>query len=182
MRVRTQSLLILLCAIAAGLVAHPAISRVGADEKSAASKDAAIERARREVRLVDDIYKTTVVLVTEHYVNEETDLAAGSAAKALFDAIGKKGWHKVRLVDATGQPYSDENLPKAGFEQRAVKALLSGKSEYDEVVTENGKRVLHAATPVPVVLEKCIMCHENYREVEKGKAIGILSYQVPVQE
>jgi hypothetical protein len=182
MPVRTQKLLFLLCAVVAGLAAHAAVSQVGADEKLATSKDAAIERTRREVRLVDDIYKTTVVLVTEHYVNEETDLAAGSAAKALFDAVGKKGWHKVRLVDATGQPYNDENLPKEGFEKRAVKALLSGKSEYDEVVTENGKRVLHAATPIPVVLEKCIMCHENYREVEKGKAIGILSYQVPVQE
>ena len=39
-----------------------------------------------------------------------------------------------------------------------------------------------AATPIPVVMEKCIMCHENYREVEKGKAIGAISYKVPVQE
>jgi hypothetical protein len=31
-------------------------------------------------------------------------------------------------------------------------------------------------------MEKCIMCHENYRTVEKGKAIGAISYKVPVQE
>jgi len=160
---------------AAGLLALG--TSTSADEQA---KDPATERARREVRMLDDIYKTTVVLVTEHYVKSETDLSAGSAAKALFDAIGKKGWHQVRLIDATGQPYSEQNVPKEGFEKKAVTELLAGKSTYDEVVTEGGKKYLLAATPIPVVMEKCIMCHENYRTVEKGKAIGALSYRVPI--
>ncbi len=146
-----------------------------------AAKDLAVERARREVRMLDDIYKTSIVLITEHYVKEDTDLAAGSAFKALFDAVGKKGWHTVRLVDATGQPYNDLNLPTEGFEKKAIAELLAGKPSYDQVVTENGKRYLLAATAIPVVMEKCIMCHENYREVEKGKAIGAISCKVPVQ-
>jgi hypothetical protein len=143
-------------------------------------KDAAVERARREVRMLDDIYKTAIVLVTEHYVKTDADLPAGSAFKALFDAVGKKGWHQVRLVDATGHPYSDLNLPKDGFEKKAIKELLAGKASVDEVITEDGKKYLLAATAIPVVMEKCIMCHENYRGVEKGKAIGALSYKVPV--
>ena len=57
-----------------------------------AAKDGAVERARREVRMLDDIYKTAIVLVTEHYVKTDTDLAAGSAFKALFDAVGEKGF------------------------------------------------------------------------------------------
>jgi len=161
------------------------IPRTGAAQNSAAKpavKDLAVERARREVRMLDDIYKSAIVLVTEHYVKTDTDLAAGSAFKALFDAVGKKGWHKARLVDATGQPYNDLNLPTEGFEKKAVAELLAGKPSYDEVVTEDGKRYLLAATAIPVVMEKCIMCHENYREVEKGKAIGAISYKVPVQE
>ncbi len=147
-----------------------------------AAKDVAVERARREVRMLDDIYKTAIVLVTEHYVKTDTDLAAGSAFKALFDAVGEKGWHKARLVDATGQPYNDLNLPKEGFEKKAIAEILAGKPSYDQVVTEDGKRYLLAATAIPVVMEKCIMCHENYRTVEKGKAIGAISYKVPVQE
>ncbi len=155
-----------------------------AEEKKvdAAIKDAAVERARREVRMLDDIYKTSIVLITEHYVKNDTDLPAGSAFKALFAAVKEKGWHEVRLVDATGQPYSDLNLPKQGFEKRAIKELLSGKASVDEVVTEDGKKYLLAATAIPVVMDKCIMCHENYRGVEKGKAIGALSYKVPVLE
>lgn len=161
------------------------ISGRGTAEDSAgkpSTKDAAVERARREVRMLDDIYKTAIVLVTEHYVKSDTDLAAGSAFKALFEAVGKKGWHEARLVDATGQPYSDLNLPKDGFEKKAVAQLLAGKASFDEVVTEGGKRYLLAATAIPVVMEKCIMCHENYRDVKKGQAIGAVSYKVPVQE
>ena len=143
-------------------------------------KDPAVERARREVRMLDDIYKTAIVLVTEHYVHDDTDLAAGSAFKALFEAVGKKGWHEVRLVDATGKPYSDQNLPKDGFEKKAIKELLAGKAAIDEVVVEGDKKFLLAATAIPVVMEKCTMCHENYKNVAKGKAIGALSYKVPI--
>lgn len=146
------------------------------------TREAAIERTRREIRMLDDIYKTAVVLVTEHYVKDDTSLAAGSAFKALFEAIGKKGWHEVRLVDATGQPYSDLNSPKEGFEAKAIKALLAGKPSYEEVTTEGDKTYLLTATAIPVVMDKCIMCHENYRSVPKGQAIGALSYKVPLVE
>lgn len=153
-----------------------------AEEKSEKPADAALERARREVRMLDDIYKTSVVLITTHYVDDKTSLPAGSAFRALFKAVKEKGWHEVRLLDATGQPYNDENLPKDGFEKRAIKQLLDGKASYDEVVTEGDKRFLLAATAIPVVMDKCIICHENYRDVEKGRAIGALGYKVPVLE
>ncbi len=153
-----------------------------AEEGKKNPQDLAVERSRREVRMLDDIYKTAVVLVTEHYVKTDSDLAAGSAFKVLFESIAKKGWHEARLVDATGHPYSDLNLPKEGFEKKAIAELLAGKPSYDQVITEDGKRYLLAATAIPVVMEKCIMCHENYRNVEKGKAIGAISYKVPVQE
>jgi hypothetical protein len=173
---------VLMCAVLVAGVSLLASGRSAAEEKKdkAAPGDAAVERARREDRMLDDIYKTSIVLITEHYVKDDNDLPAGSAFKALFAAVKEKGWHEVRLVDATGQPYSDLNLPKQGFEKRAIKELLTGKTSVDEVVTEDGKKYLMAATAIPVVMEKCIMCHENYRGVEKGKAIGALSYKVPV--
>ena len=174
--------LILTAAIVAGSFAAPKTGTANEAIAIEGTKDPAVERARREVRMLDDIYKTAIVLVTEHYVHDDTDLSAGSAFKALFEAVGRKGWHEVRLVDATGKPYSDQNLPKAGFEKDAIKQLLEGKSAVDKVVVEGDKKFLLAATAIPVVMEKCIMCHENYRNVEKGKAIGAISYKVPIQE
>jgi hypothetical protein len=152
----------------------------GADEGKKEKPDAAVERARREVRMLDDIYKTSIVLITTHYVHTDDDLPAGSAFKALFSAVKEKGWHEVRLLDATGEPYNDENVPRKGFETTALKQIRNGKPGYDEVVTEGDKRYLLAATAIPVVMDRCIMCHENYRDVPKGQAIGALGYKVPV--
>ncbi|RMD82324.1 MAG: DUF3365 domain-containing protein [Candidatus Dadabacteria bacterium] len=147
-----------------------------------ADKDPALERTRKTVRMLDDIYKTAVVLITEHYVNDEDDLPAGSAAIALFDAIKKKGWHEVRLLDATGEPYDDDNVAKDRFEKEAVKQLKAGKSWYEQVTkTDNGQRVLRVATPIPVVLKKCTMCHPHYADAKPGEAIGLLSYKIPIE-
>lgn len=144
-------------------------------------EDAALERTRDTVKMLDDIYKTTVVLITTHYVNDEDDLPAGTAAIALFDAISKKGWHEVRLIDASGEPINDSNTAQDDFDQEAIKKLKAGQMWHEQVVEKEGKQYLRAATPVPVVMEKCIMCHENYRDVKKNEPIGALTYTVPIR-
>ena len=91
-------------------------------------QDAGVERARRTVKMLDDIYKTAIVLITDKYVHDENDFPAGSAAVAWFDAISKKGWHEVRLLDATGQPHDDKNTARDTFDREAIKQLKAGKS------------------------------------------------------
>ena len=167
--------------IAIGIVMSLAIPGFAQDNKKKKKKDKALERTRNTVKMLDDVYKTAVVLITDKYVNEEDDFPAGSAAIALFSAIEKKGWHKVRLIDATGKPYDEKNVAKDEFEKEAVKQLKGGKAYYEEVVEVDGKRSLRAATPIPVVLKKCALCHPHYNDAKKGEPIGILSYTVPVQ-
>ncbi|MCK5188510.1 MAG: DUF3365 domain-containing protein [Methylococcales bacterium] len=144
-------------------------------------EDIAIKRTREQIRMLDDLYKTAVVLITEHYVTDPSILSAASAAKALFAAMKKNGWHDVRLVgltDILNNP--SENAPRDAFEKQAKKRLLAGESSHEEVISKNGKRFLRMATPVPVVMKKCIMCHANF-EGNNGN-IGTLSYIVPVIE
>lgn len=150
---------------------------------SAAEKatDPATERTRKQVRMLDDLYKTAVVLITKHYVNTENDLPAGSAAKALFAAMKDKGWHEVRLVDGTGQPVEESNEPKDAFEKEAIKQLKGGKDYFDQVVETDGTKTLRAATAIPVVMEKCVMCHEHYRDAKPGEAIGALVYKLKIE-
>lgn len=143
--------------------------------------DEALERTRKQVQIIDGIYKGGIVLITENYVTEESDMPAGVAFKALFETAKKNGWHEVRLLDATGDPYNDENTPAAGFEQRAVGEIVKGKAYYDETVEEEGLRYLRAATAVPVVMAKCAMCHPHYEDAEPGAAIGVLSYKFPIE-
>lgn len=141
----------------------------------------AVERTRKTVQMLDDVYKTAVVLITDKYVNEEDDFPAGSAAIALFEAIEKKGWHGVRLLDVTGKPYEDKNVSKDEFEKKAVRELKDGKGYYEEIVEKDGKSYLRAMTPVPVVMQKCVLCHPHYADVPKGAAVGAISYTMPIE-
>jgi hypothetical protein len=121
------------------------------------------------------------VLITDKYVHDEDDFPAGSAAIAWFDAINKKGWHEVRLLDATGEPYDDKNVARDAFDRQAIKQLKAGKSFVDKVEAKEGKRFLRAATPVPVVMKTCVMCHPHYADAKKGEPIGLLSYTIPIE-
>jgi hypothetical protein len=152
---------------------------VTANEK--APDQAAVERARKTVRMLDDVYKTTVVLITDKYVNDKKDYPAGRAAIKLFGDISKKGWHEVRLIDITGEPYSATNVAKDDFDKQGIKELKAGKDFYDKVVHKEGKSYLRAITPVPVVMEKCVMCHDHYKNAKKDEAIGALTYTVPIE-
>ncbi len=150
-----------------------------AEDKTA--DKAAVERARKTVRMLDDIYKTTVVLITDKYVHGKKDFPAGRAAVNLFAAISQKGWHEVRLIDATGDPYNPKNVAKDDFDKQGLKDLKAGKDFYDQVIQKEGKPYLRAITPIPVVMDKCVMCHEHYKNAKKGEPIGALTYSVPIE-
>jgi hypothetical protein len=165
----------LLCA---GLVVA---NRGWAEGRQKADSDAAVERAREQIRMLDDIHKTAVVAITDKYVHKETDTAAATVAGALFGVMKQKGWYESRLIDASGAPYNDKNVAVDDFEKAAVQALIGGKDYYEQLITVNGKARLRAATPVPVVMKKCTMCHDNYNDVKQGAPIGVLTYNVPVK-
>jgi len=144
-----------------------------------ASLDAkAIERTRAQVQMLDDLYKNFVVSITATYVSAEENVPAAKVAMKVFDAMHKKGWHKARLIDATGQPVRRANLPKTPFEKAAVAEMKKGKTYYEEIGTENGQSVLRAATIVPVVMQQCVTCHQG-RKV--GDLMGAIVYEVPIK-
>jgi hypothetical protein len=173
-----------LAAAVGGLWPAPgSVAQEKAAQEKAAQKpaDPAVERARKQVQMLDDLYKTAIVLITEHYVEEDSDLAAGSAFQALFKAMKDKGYHEVRLLDATGEPYEAKNAPSDDFEKAAIAALKSGAKGHEQIVEKNGQRYLRVATPIPVVMKKCVLCHEQYAKAKPGEAIGALGYTIKVE-
>ncbi|HUY91690.1 MAG TPA: DUF3365 domain-containing protein [Pirellulales bacterium] len=181
----TASLLIVAASLVAGLwkaepVSAADKSPAGKKEKPAAAKpDAeAVERARREVKMLDDLYKTTIVFINDTYVEDANDVAAGEIARELFAAMRKKGWHDARLVDATGKPLNDENAPRDEFEKLANKKILGGETYYEEIQEDQGKLYLRAATVVPVVNQKCTICHPGHKV---GEVLGTVSYKIPLK-
>lgn len=144
---------------------------------STAAEDTAVERTRQQVEMLDTLYKTAIVLITDKYVTDPSKFSGASAAKALFDTMKENGYHEVRLVGLTDTLINPSvNKPKDAFEKQAKEKLLAGEATHEEVVTLEGKRYLRKATPVPVVLEKCAMCHANFKD--NDGVIGTLAYTV----
>ena len=143
--------------------------------------DEAVERTRKQTRMLDDLYKTAIVLITEHYVKGDEPAAAAVAGKLLWKEMKAKGHHEVRLLDATGEPNEASNVATDDFEKSALKEIIAGQSSVERVVEKSGKRFLRTATAVPVVMTKCVACHPHYAKVPKGQAIGTLVYTLPVE-
>jgi hypothetical protein len=167
-----RRLLLSIVVVAAGFALIPV---QGADPKR--PDNAAIERARTTVKILDDAYKAAVISVTEHYVEQQQDTPAAVVAKDVFKHMKAKGWHGGRLIDATGKPKNKENLPKSDFEKTAVEKMKAGAQYYDEVAEVEGKPVLQAATIVPVVLKQCATCHGK----KEGTLLGAIIYELPIK-
>jgi len=165
-----------------GLAATLTIGGVAsfAAENAAGKPDAAVERTRQEIKMLDDLFKNAIVLIDGHYVKTPSDLPAATAAKALWAALKKDGWYDVRILGLTDVIGDPDDVPRDAFEQAAAKKLLAGETPQEEVVEKDGKRYLRVATGIPVVSENCVMCHANFKG-NKGN-IGALSYTVPVIE
>lgn len=162
----------------AGLVVA-GLSLVLAHEITVADEDPEVTRTRQHVEMLDTLYKTAIVLITDKYVTDPSKFSGASAAKMMFDAMKESGYHEVRLVGLTDVMVNPGiNAPQDAFEEAAKEKILAGEATHEEVVTIDGKRYLRKATAVPVVLERCVMCHGNF--AGNDGAIGSLMYTVPL--
>ena len=80
---RATRICVVVLALAALFVGQSIQAAEGDAQKK--KKDRALERTRDTVKMLDDVYKTAVVLITTHYVNDDDDLPAGTAAIELGD-------------------------------------------------------------------------------------------------
>lgn len=135
--------------------------------------DVALERTRAQAKMLDDLMKVAVVDITNRYDGPP----AAKVAKSIFSAAKEKQYFDARLVDITGAPLNEANIPKDKFEERAAEAISAGKDYFEEVVGKGDERRLRVATAVPAVVKKCATCHG----VKEGDPLGFLSYDLPVK-
>lgn len=158
-----------------GYLGRPTVSR--ADDNSAPDKEA-VQRAHDTVKMLDDLHKGYVVNITATYVKAQERTPAAHVAKKVFDHMEKSGWGTSRLIDTTGSPVKKANVAHTAFEKHAVERLKAGENYYSEIGHKDGRPVLRAATPVPVVMKQCITCHPGNKE---GDLLGALVYEVPIK-
>lgn len=138
---------------------------------------AALERTREQVKMLDTLYKTAVVSITNSYVEGQSSVPAAMVAKDVFAAMHKNGYHNARLIDATGKPKNKKNVANTDFEKKVVEEMKAGKQYYEEVAQVDGKHVLRVGTIVPVVLQQCATCHGK----KEGSLLGAIVYELPVK-
>ena len=148
------------------------------EELYKAVKNLELEHARKTVRMLDDVYKTYIVLITEEYVDDPSVLPAATLSKRVFKSMNKKGWHNARLLDATGTPFNPENNPKDEFERDAINAMISGKTYFEKIEKIDGKDHLRAVTSVHAVMKGCISCHPSSRV---GDLLGGIAYNIALE-
>jgi hypothetical protein len=173
--VRLATTCVVAAAVVFGLTRTPA--EPAAAKEPEKPDPAAVERAREEVKKLDDLYKTAVVGITKTYVEKQADVPAAAVAKVVFQAMHEKGYHDARLVDATGKPKNKKNVAETEFEKKAVKAMQDGKTYIEEVAEKDGKPVFRAGTIVPSVLSQCAVCHGG----KEGRLLGVIVYEVPIK-
>jgi hypothetical protein len=142
------------------------------------SIEKAVDRARQTVKMLDDMCKTFIVLITEEYVKDPTMFSAATLSKKVFFEMDKKGWYKARIIDATGTPNNPGNIPKNKFESDALEEIANGKSYYERIEEKQGKYYLMAATRVTAVTEGCTACHPDRN---LGDLLGAISYTLPLE-
>lgn len=180
---RLRMSLALLVACGVGVAVWQSRGPASAADKAApaaaatAPDKAAVDRAREQAKMLDDLYKTAVVKMTQVYVGQQGEVPAAVAAIEIFHEMKKKGWHDARLVDASGKPKNKANVAATEFEKRAVAAMKEGKAYYEEVGEVKGKPVFRAATVVPAVMKECAVCHK----VKEGTLLGTLVYELPIK-
>jgi hypothetical protein len=162
--------------VGVGIFLTRGIDAVPAGDKKDPDK-AALDRTREQVKMLDDLYKTAVVSITNSYVEGQSSVPAAMVAKDIFAAMKQKGYHSARLIDATGKPKNKANVAKTDFEKKAVAEMKAGKAYYEEVAEVDGKPVLRAATIVPVVLKQCAVCHGK----KEGTLLGAIVYELPIK-
>jgi hypothetical protein len=169
----------LAAAIALTLPGRPAAVAQDKKPKDAKEPDqAAVERTRATVRMLDNLHKSYVINITDTYVKAQEKTPAAAVLKKVFVQMEKNKDGTGRLIDASGDPIRKENVAKTDFEKKAVTTIKGGKSYYDEVATVDGKQVLRAATVVPAVMDACVNCHPN---VKKNDTLGVLVYEIPIR-
>jgi len=132
-----------------------------------------LAEGRRQVRMMDELYKTAVVATHKMYVQDPGTPAAVIWAKQVINGVKGKGWPDARIFATHDRPLNPENTPVDDFERSAAAAFRQGKTSFEQVTPNE----LRYATDIRILDKKCIMCHVRSKE---GDLAGGVSYRVPL--
>jgi len=134
-----------------------------------------LEEARGRAKLLHEtIHATLQVVHHQYYREDEGLLIPARTLKAVFEELARSQNVKVRWLAVDAQAMNVDHKPQDAFEKNAVKALKSGKEEFEFA---EGGEYRHAGTIT--LSSECLKCHLPYRTSTKDRAAGlVISMQV----
>ena len=154
-----------------------AFSVAQSDEKAATPRAATaavavrtLDEARRQAEVLHTTMHATLQIVHHRYYQEDEGLLLPAATlKEVFAEVEKEHGIKLRWLAVEGQVMNTDHTARDEFELEAVKALQSGKPDYERVE----KGVYRRAGPI-TLSNHCLKCHVPDRKSTEDRTAGLI--------
>ncbi len=138
---------------------------------------ASVDEARGRARLLHETIHATLHVVHQEYYREDEGLELPAAAlKSVFRELADRQKVELRWLVVNAQAMNVAHNPQDEFEKNAVKALASGRQEYE--LTENG--VYRHAGAITLSSE-CLKCHLPNRTSTQARAAALV-ITMPIEQ
>lgn len=129
-----------------------------------------VDQARRQAEVLHTAMHATLQAVHHGYYREDEGLPIPAVLmKDVFQELEKEQQVKLRWLAVEGQAMNSDHKPKDSFEEEAVKALKSGKKEFERM--EQG--VFRRAASITLT-NQCLKCHVPDRKNTKDRTAGLI--------
>lgn len=163
--------LILSVGVLAAVLYFPA----GANDSEQVPAATSITEARARARILHEAFHGALQVMHRDFFDEDDArvLPSGSL-EDVFKEMKRSYDIQVRWLAVNAKPMNVDHEPQDQFEQDAVKALASGKKEYEQVKPD---RYLHAGTIR--LASQCLKCHLPRRTSTEDR-LAALSISMPL--
>jgi hypothetical protein len=136
-----------------------------------------VKAARERSRLLHTIYAATLETMHRHYFHNDRATVPARAMHDVFAKIERSEQIQTRWISVNTRAMSLDHEPRDAFEKAAVKAIRSGKQEYEAV--ENGR---YRRAGAITLTSECLRCHGSMGTRTPSPRFAGLVISIPVQE
>jgi hypothetical protein len=149
-----------------------------AEQPANADDSPALVAAKKQARLMHDIYSATLDSMHHHYFHENKSILPARAMEDIFDELSETSKLKSNWIAVNTNAMSVNHEPKTDFEIKAAAALRTGQEKYEAV--ENG--YYFRAGPISLGAG-CVSCHTGFFSAQpKTPRLAGLIIGIPLEE
>jgi hypothetical protein len=160
------------CIVAVVVAIAAGVGRAKADEGDAApptSPPASLEEARARARILHEAFHGALqVMHRDFFDDEQARVLPSGSLKDVFSELERIYGIELRWLAVNAKAMNIDHQPRDQFELAAVKALSSGKSEFEQLQSGQYR---HAGTIR--LASQCLKCHLPDRKSTDDRAAAL---------